>query len=599
MTEKTYEEIKNDENIKSDKDLQNLVNQIEELKDEDQNNDKIEWVFSETPEWKEVNKSLNQWLTKSLEKHPEETKIISGEIKKFFRSKNLSIDPDIKNSLKPLWDLLDWINLTTNNWEIPEDALIPDNVENTENSPIDADFLKWITYDEIKELFVNPWNSSKIKDNLIIEKNWKKYVKFKWKMISTEWKIHGLIFENEQDLIYEENSTIKIWNNKCHLMIDKNKSNIIYWNKQEIIYNNWKHVEITKNPDKTEIRSANGIEMNRAKSRAVGKYMLKFEDKQDIELSMSNAHEKFLDITKILSLKKYKNKEKCIIINENQIKYLDNIVDFSLEGAEEAKKIAKLINEYKPNEQEVKTVATPKEPDNESIAAPKEPNVKPVEVPIETPEEPEQWKTEPIVDVDGLQGVTEVDFDNQVFTYEGTTYTFEVDEVNWKQTMIARTPDNHFYVVTKWPDSKLQFTNLEWFSWTSILDSATEITSDMEQYKKLMEEYNKEKDKYDADKAQYDNYKQDLEKYETAKAQYDIDSWRYQELKTKYNIDYNTYIKKYESYINNLPNDKKSIAWNIVKLNYQILTAEPSARDKYVKQAKKYRASLVIDRILG
>jgi hypothetical protein len=42
MTEKTYEEIKNDENIKSDKDLQNLVNQIEELKDEDQNNDKIE-----------------------------------------------------------------------------------------------------------------------------------------------------------------------------------------------------------------------------------------------------------------------------------------------------------------------------------------------------------------------------------------------------------------------------------------------------------------------------------------------------------------------------------------------------------------------------
>jgi hypothetical protein len=94
-------------------------------------------------------------------------------------------------------------------------------------------------------------------------------------------------------------------------------------------------------------------------------------------------------------------------------------------------------------------------------------------------------------------------------------------------------------------------------------------------------------------------YKEDMEKYKVAKAQYDVDFWRYQELKAKYDIDYAAYLEKYESFINGLPAGKRAIAWNIVKLNYQILTAEPSARDEYVKQAKRYRTSLVLDRIVG
>ena len=246
---------------------------------------------------------------------------------------------------------------------------------------------------------------------------------------------------------------------------------------------------------------------------------------------------------------------------------------------------------------EVKTNKPEKPEEPEKPEKPEEP-----EEPTK-PVAPEQWKTEPIVDLDGIEWATEVDFNNQTFTYEGTTYTFVVDEVDWQQTMVAWTPDNHFYVVTKWPDGKLQFTNLEWFSWASILGGATEVTFDMEQYNRLMEEYNKAKAQYDIDKAQYDidikKYEQDLEKYEIAKAQYDVDFWRYQELKAKYDIDYDVYLKKYESFINGLPVGKRAIAWNIVKLNYQILTAEPSARDEYVKQARKYRMSLVLDRIVG
>jgi hypothetical protein len=34
-------------------------------------------------------------------------------------------------------------------------------------------------------------------------------------------------------------------------------------------------------------------------------------------------------------------------------------------------------------------------------------------------------------------------------------------------------------------------------------------------------------------------------------------------------------------------------------MNYQILTAEPSTRAEYIKQIKKYKSKLLIDRIVG
>ena len=212
------------------------------------------------------------------------------------------------------------------------------------------------------------------------------------------------------------------------------------------------------------------------------------------------------------------------------------------------------------------------------------------------PVAPEQWKTEPIVDVDGLQWATEVDFDKQTFKYEGVTYTYVVDEIDWKQTMVAWTPDNKFYVVTKWPDGNPVFTPVDTFSWSSILGNAAEVDFNRQQYEDLMKQYEEAKKQYNIDK---EKYKVDLENYKKAKAQYDVDLWRYNELKGKYDVDLKEYEAKYKSFIDGLPVAKRAVAWNIVRMNYQILTAEPSTRAEYIKQVKKYKSKLLIDRIVG
>jgi hypothetical protein len=40
--EKSYEDLKNNESVQSDTNLQNLIKQIDEIKDTNKNNDKIE-----------------------------------------------------------------------------------------------------------------------------------------------------------------------------------------------------------------------------------------------------------------------------------------------------------------------------------------------------------------------------------------------------------------------------------------------------------------------------------------------------------------------------------------------------------------------------
>ena len=63
-----YEKFKNDERVLQDNNLKILIKEIEELKDTDKNNDKIEWVFAKTPEWQAIEQAFKKWLSESLNK---------------------------------------------------------------------------------------------------------------------------------------------------------------------------------------------------------------------------------------------------------------------------------------------------------------------------------------------------------------------------------------------------------------------------------------------------------------------------------------------------------------------------------------------------
>ena len=196
------------------------------------------------------------------------------------------------------------------------------------------------------------------------------------------------------------------------------------------------------------------------------------------------------------------------------------------------------------------------------------------------PVAPEQWETVPIVDVKWIQWASEVDFDKQTFTYDSVTYTYVVDEVDWKQTMVAWTPDNKFYVVTKDPINNTPvFTPVDTFSWASILWGASEV--EMWLYNDLMKQY----------EINSANYKEAL-------AQYNVDMWRYNELDAVYQIDHQEYLEKYKTYVDSLPTINRAVAWNIINMNYQILTSEWAARDEQIKNLRKYKSRLLIDRII-
>ena len=350
MNEKTYEDLKNNENSKTEKELQNLIKQIDELKDADKSNDKIEWVFSETKEWWELIKSLNQWLTKYLETQPEEKRIISEEIKKLINNPNIKIDEETKNSLKLLWNLIDWVKTTDDginfNDDTPrENSIIPEDNEVLENQEIDIDFLKSITFDEIKELFENPnpKKYSEIKKELIIEKNWKKYINFKWKLLTTELDLNKK--RNEQEnYIYYENKAFNIKNKNLNLQIDNEKINIENWLDHEIFLNNWGHIKIITNPDRSRTRTTN--EMDFKVKREKGKNVIYKGENPELRITLHHNYEKILGITKILSLKK-NSKEKCSVENYNMIRLWDVTIDLYDESNEETKEIAKWINKYK------------------------------------------------------------------------------------------------------------------------------------------------------------------------------------------------------------------------------------------------------------
>ena len=88
-----YEKFKNDEKVLQDNNLKILIKEIEELKDTDKNNDKIEWVFTKTPEWQAIEQAFNKWLFESLNKLDSWT--LNGLIREIIR-----IDQDSNLNLR-------------------------------------------------------------------------------------------------------------------------------------------------------------------------------------------------------------------------------------------------------------------------------------------------------------------------------------------------------------------------------------------------------------------------------------------------------------------------------------------------------------------
>lgn len=103
---KSYEDLKTNESIKSDENLQKLIGEIDQIKDaSNKNDDKIEWIFAETAEWKEVKKVLDQNLSNSLDKQNIWTiQILIKEVSNI--SKNPSLEEPVKSSVNDLLSLL-------------------------------------------------------------------------------------------------------------------------------------------------------------------------------------------------------------------------------------------------------------------------------------------------------------------------------------------------------------------------------------------------------------------------------------------------------------------------------------------------------------
>lgn len=119
-----YEKFKNDEKVLQDNNLKILIKEIEELKDSDKNNDKIEWVFAKTPEWQAIEQAFKKWLLESLNKLDSWT--LNGLIREIIRidqDSNLNLSEEVKKSIKSLLNLSQqlWLDTKRNNhdFEIP------------------------------------------------------------------------------------------------------------------------------------------------------------------------------------------------------------------------------------------------------------------------------------------------------------------------------------------------------------------------------------------------------------------------------------------------------------------------------------------------
>ena len=120
---KSYEDLKNNEWLKSEQQLQNLIKEIDEIKDTaNKSDDKIDWVFAEATEWQDLEKTLNQWLLDSLNKQDIWTlQILVWEIWRISRDSSLNLSDNVKKSVDDLLKLmLQVLDKKHNQWLLEE-----------------------------------------------------------------------------------------------------------------------------------------------------------------------------------------------------------------------------------------------------------------------------------------------------------------------------------------------------------------------------------------------------------------------------------------------------------------------------------------------
>lgn len=162
MTPTSFDALENNNSVRSDENLMNLIKEINELKDNDSSNDPLENVFEKNEE-SLVSKELNNWLKKSLLSIDDDVfNTFFEEVKKFSHKEwvydlianlvNLKYERSVakqnedtelgkEETKEKVWDDVEWGN---------ENAV--DNVErNNKNAKLCSDFMS-IIKDEYKNV---------------------------------------------------------------------------------------------------------------------------------------------------------------------------------------------------------------------------------------------------------------------------------------------------------------------------------------------------------------------------------------------------------------------------------------------------------------
>lgn len=186
----TYEDLKNNESVRTDNNLKILIKEIDELKDFNKDNDKIEWVFTESSNWEIIEKTLNKGLLDSLNKQDIWVlQILVWKVWSIYKESNLNLSVDTKQSVKNLLKLLTEILNKKQN-----------NQETKNNNPCDVSrTIEWIWKFENKNFTFN--------ENII------KWENSEWTYIQIEWKTYHEYRENANWLWYYFDETgLYIWN---------------------------------------------------------------------------------------------------------------------------------------------------------------------------------------------------------------------------------------------------------------------------------------------------------------------------------------------------------------------------------------------------
>jgi len=339
--EKSYEDLKNNESVQSDTNLQNLIKQIDEIKDTKKDNDKIEWVFTDTAEWQAIEKSLNEWLRESLYLNPDTCKILANEINRILNDSNLQFNDDIKNSLVSLLDFLKWVLGNYDAFVVtPEVNVTPEN-EALEDTPVSLNFLDSLSEDDLISLCDNE-NRSKIRKELIKEENWKEYIIIKWKHFYIDDSWRQVYDHNNGNNLIIDSHRINLWNKNCYLSFNRKYNETFIYNWREdadiIKFGNWQSMRTYENKNWV-FRSSNGIDIR--SERITWAYNFYSNNNSVLTLDMYVANTEFIKITSILSKIK-DSKEQCKIVDKNTLQVWDTTYEFFVDVSD----IAEWINNY-------------------------------------------------------------------------------------------------------------------------------------------------------------------------------------------------------------------------------------------------------------